>query len=371
MILLLAVVLIAFSFSVYWLLGKYFSIFKINIKSLKFKIIRGSVAVLLVFLGFVFRILMLGLLHLLALWGFTEIFKHTFRRLIHRHRETKPYEIIRKVYKSGIAPILIIVILFTYGYFNMNTIRQTSYTVSSEKLHNNYRIVFISDTHFGTIHDADTLKETVNEINELNPDLVILGGDIVEEGTDKTEMYEAFEILGDLNSTYGTYYVYGNHDRQRYTNEPEYTEWELADTIGKNGIKILREEAVAISNDLLLVGREDLGSKDDRLQAEKLLVNIDNNRFILVADHQPNNVESNKEIGADLQISGHTHGGQILPLGLFPFLYNGCVYGKYQTDNTTIIVSSGFAGWGFPIRTQGVSEYVVVELKANEKGLSH
>ncbi len=363
MILLLAVVLIAFSFSVYWLLGKYFALFKIDIKSLKFKIIRGIVAVLLVVMGFVFRILMLGLLHLLALWGCVELFKRVFRRLIERHRETKPYEIVRKVYKSGLVPILIIAILFTYGYFNMGIIRQTTYTVSSEKLTSDYRVVFISDTHFGTIHDSDTLKETVKDINKLNPDLVILGGDIVEEGTDRTEMYEAFEILGDLNSTYGTYYVYGNHDRQRYTNEPAYSEWELSDAIGKNGIKILREESVTIGNDLLLVGREDLGSKDDRLPADKLLEPNVQNRFILVADHQPNNVESNKEIGADLQISGHTHGGQILPLGLFTFLYNGYVYGEYKTDDCTVIVSSGFAGWGFPIRTQGVSEYVVVDLQ--------
>lgn len=364
MILLLAVVLIAYCFMLYWLLGKYLRLFKIDIKSLRFKIIRGTGAVLLAVLGFMFKLLMLGLLHLLAFWGCAELFKKVFRRLIDRHRETKPYDIVRKAYKSGLVPILMIAILFTYGYFNMTTIRQTNYTVSSEKLTSDYRVVFISDTHFGTVHDADTLKETVDRINQLNPDLVILGGDIIEEGTDKAEMQEAFEILGNLNSAYGTYYIYGNHDRQRYTDNPSYSEWELTDTLGKNGIMILREDSVSIGNDLLLVGREDLGSKDDRLPSDNLLTPDVQNRFILVADHQPNNVEGNKNLGADLQISGHTHGGQILPLGCFAFLYNGYVYGQYQTDDTTVIVSSGFAGWGFPIRTQGVSEYVVIDLKA-------
>lgn len=364
MILLLAVVLIAFCFSVYWVLGKYIALFKIDIKRTKYRVIRATIAVLLTALGFVFKILMLGLLHLLAFWGCAELFKKVFRRLIHRHRETKPYKTVRALYKSGIVPILMIAVLFTYGYFNMNTIRQTSYTVSSEKLNDDYRVVFISDTHFGTVHDADTLKETVGKINLLNPDLVILGGDIVEEGTNKAEMQEAFEILGNLNSAYGTYYIYGNHDRQRYTDTPSYSEWELTDTLGKNGIRILCEESLTIGDDLLLVGREDLGSKDDRLPADKLLTPDVQNRFILVADHQPNNVESNKKLNADLQISGHTHGGQILPLGCLTFLYSGYVYGEYQTDDTTVIVSSGFAGWGFPIRTQGVSEYVVVDLKA-------
>ncbi len=364
MVILLAAVIIAYGFGVYWLSGKYFSAFKVDIKTLKLKIIRGAIATVVTVLSLFYHLILLVLLHLLFLCGLGELCKVVFRLCFKKHNGSKPYGFMRKVYKSGIVPILIVAILFTYGYFNMNTIHQTSYTVTSDKLSTDYRVVFISDTHFGTIHDAETLKETVNEINKLNPDLVILGGDIIEEGTDKAQMYKAFEILGNLNSAYGTYYVYGNHDRQRYTNEPEYSEWELTDTLGKNGIKLLCEDTVTIGNDLLLVGREDLGSKDDRLSADKLSEGIDDSRFILVADHQPNNVESNKKIGADLQLSGHTHGGQILPLGFLTFLYHGYVYGEYKTDDTTVIVSSGFAGWGFPIRTQGVSEYVVVELKA-------
>lgn len=107
-----------------------------------------------------------------------------------------------------------------------------------------------------------------------------------------------------------------------------------------------------------------MSAKDERLEADVLLNGADTDRFILVADHQPNNVKSNAEYGADLQLSGHTHGGQMLPLGWMTFMYNGYVYGQYQEADTDIIVSSGFAGWGFSIRTQGVSEYVVVDLKA-------
>ena len=85
----------------------------------------------------------------------------------------------------------------------------------------------------------------------------------------------------------------------------------------------------------------------------------------LLADHQPTTLENNKPLKADLQLSGHTHGGQIFPLGYIGFLYDDLVYGEYEENGSKIIVSSGFAGWGFPIRTQGKSEYVIVNIKPN------
>ena len=364
MILLLAAVIIAFGFGVYWLSGKYIQLFKFDIKRTKSCIIRAAVAVLLTALCGIFRIGLLIVLHLLVLWGACELVRIVLRSILKNRKETKPYSFLRAVYRCGIVPILLIAVLFTYGYFNMNTVHKTQYTVTSKELSRDYCVVFLSDTHYGTIQSPELLREKVDEINELNPDLVILGGDIVEEGTDKAEMTEVFETLGKIDSTYGTYFVYGNHDRQRYTSDPEYTEAELADTISKNGITILKETFVEIGNDILLVGREDLSARDERLEAENLLNSADTDRFILVADHQPNNIKSNTQYGADLQLSGHTHGGQMLPLGWMPFMYNGYVYGQYQEADTTVIVSSGFAGWGFSIRTQGISEYVVVDLLA-------
>ncbi len=362
MIVLLVAVIIAFSFGVYWLSGNYFSAFKIDIKALKIRILRAVIAIVITALSLFFHIILLTFLHLFLLWGLCELFRVLFRICLKKHTDTKPYQLARKVYKSGIAPILIIAVMFTLGYVNINSVKQTSYEFTSAKLDNSYRVVFISDTHYGTIQSNKLLNEKVEEINRLQPDIVILGGDIVEEGTDKNEMNEVFEALSGINSTHGTYFIYGNHDRQRYTSTPAYSEAELTDTISKNGIQILKDDCIEISNDILLVGREDLSAKNDRLTADALSDAIDRDRFILVADHQPNDIESNVAIGTDLQLSGHTHGGQIFPLGWMSFLYNGYVYGEYKADNTTVIVSSGFAGWGFPIRTQGVSEYVVVDL---------
>lgn len=364
LVLLFILVIIAFCFGVYWIAGKYIRFFGIDIKMVKWRIIRGAIAVLLTALSFVFRVFMLLILHLVALWGLCELIRVITKPLCRRLKKGESYNITKRIYQSGIVPILIIAVLFVWGYINMNNVQKTVYTVTSDKLRNDYRVVFISDTHYDTIQDNDLLEEKAAEISKLKPDIVILGGDLVEEGTSKEKMEELFCVLGDIDTKYGVYYIYGNHDRQRYSSSPSYTEQQLEDAILKNSITILKEDYVEIGDDLLLIGREDLSAKKERLSPRELLKGADKDRFILVADHQPNDVESNQSLGAQLQLSGHTHGGQIMPLGFMPFLYNGYVYGEYTAEDTTVIVSSGFAGWGFSIRTQNVSEYVVVDLIA-------
>ena len=94
-----------------------------------------------------------------------------------------------------------------------------------------------------------------------------------------------------------------------------------------------------------------------------LLLGAERERFLLVADHQPVDVEENASEGVDLLLSGHTHAGQIFPVGYLIDLSGGMRYGLYRKGACRVIVSSGEAGWGFPIRTQGKCEYVVVHLR--------
>lgn len=346
----------------YGVVGYYFSVF-ININSKwKLRLIKIAVSLVLGIVCYYVRVFALAMMYLLVILGLVKLIEVILKRVLKRFNFSNKYKVSKWIYRSGLVPILVIVIVFLAGHFNINRVVNTQYTVRSGELNQNYRVVFISDTHYGTIQTESVLMEKVQEINTLNSDIVILGGDIVEEGTSKQKMQECFEVLGGLKSRYGMFYVYGNHDRQRYSNSPSYTEDELKTAIESNDIKILKEEVININGDLVLVGREDVGSKCDRIESLELKSKIDANRFVLVADHQPNDIESNSEIGADLQISGHTHGGQIFPLGWMTFFYRGFVYGNYEQKNTTVLVSSGFAGWGFPIRTQGVSEYVTVDL---------
>ncbi len=304
-------------------------------------------------LGYLVRMLALALLHLLVLVLLSMAIHGGLKKLFRGYKG--------KLHKSGLVPLVLTVSLLVYGYCNINYVQQIAYQISSDKLQQDYRVVFLSDIHYGTVQRMEILEEKVQQINDLQPDLIILGGDLLDEGTSREEMQSCFAALGNLESTYGTYYIHGNHDRQRYSGAPAYTETQLQQTIEANGITILQENLVLIAPDLQLLGREDLGAGIDRGYTA---LDTDPNRFLITADHQPFDAQANAAFGTDLQLSGHTHGGQIFPLGLLSFFFQGYPYGEYAVGDMTLLVSSGFAGWGFPVRTQGRSEYLVVELSA-------
>lgn len=158
------------------------------------------------------------------------------RRAAKNYRTQKWYVIASKIYRSCLIPMAVTAAFMGFGVYNMSHIVKTEYTVVSDKLTSDYRIIFLSDIHYDTIQDTALLEEKIGEINALQPDAVILGGDIVEEGTLNASMRACFELLGGVESTYGTYYVYGNHDRQRYVSQPAYTESELAETMQAAGM---------------------------------------------------------------------------------------------------------------------------------------
>ncbi len=270
------------------------------------------------------------------------------------------------VYRLCIIPLVLLCITACYGYYNMMNVIQTDYVVTTDKLEKGtqYKIAVISDVHYGTSNGEADIIKTVSDINSQNVDVVILCGDITDESTTKEQLYELYGVFGSLNAKYGVYYVYGNHDRAWYSKNPNFTEADIKDAVSKNGIRLLADEAVEITDDFVLVGRKD--RSDKRLGMEALLSGVDKSDFILVADHQPTDFREKANAGADVQVSGHTHGGQIFPIGYINELIssNELCYGMEKTGNMTAIVSSGFSGWGFPLRTQPHSEYVIITVKA-------
>lgn len=352
----------------YWMTGRWLALYGVNKKKTGNRIARG-LASLLALAAFVkWHMAALVELHLLALFALTELAAWVTRHLARGHTGAKWYTLFRKIYRSGLVPVLVVCLMLGCGYWNMGNIHATEYTVTSEKLDSGYDVVFLSDIHYDTIQNPDALNRAVEEINARKPDLIILGGDIVEEGTSKESMEEAFRVLGNLKSLYGTYYIYGNHDRQSYLapSSRAYTLGELEEAIRSNGIEILCDRWISVGEDLVLAGREDVGEAYGRLPTGDLLRGADRDRFLLVVDHQPVGVEENAGAGVDLQLSGHTHGGQIFPAGYLIDLFGGRNCGLYRQGDCQVIVSSGAAGWGFPVRTQGRCEYVVVHLRAAE-----
>lgn len=303
-------------------------------------------------------------LHVLVISLLLDMIALVVRLLFGKKQKSKICEVFRKLYGCGLVPVVMTCGILAYGFVNMNHVVRTEYTVETDKNVDSYKIALITDTHYGTIQDTDILKEKIEEINAQNPDIVILGGDIVEEGTSKEKMQEVFETLGSLKSRYGIYYVYGNHDRQSYTRNRSYTEEELEETISGNGITILEDCYEEINDDLVLAGRGDAGwgNASGRLSAEEILEGADREKYIIMVDHQPIEAEENNRQGVDLQLSGHTHAGQIWPVGHISELTGVLNYGEYRKGDCTVIVSSGFTGWGYPLRTEEHCEYALVTI---------
>lgn len=273
----------------------------------------------------------------------------------------------KAVYRSGIPALLAAALSVGYGCYNMNHIVRTEYTVLTEKeiREEGYTIVFFSDLHYGTTMDSGQLKQAADSIESENPDMVILGGDIVDESTSLAQMQEAFEIMGRIKSRYGIYYVYGNHDRSEYVQRPNYTAAQLIDAIERAGIHILEDETCEINNEILLIGRADRGHGSGmRKSVFQLVEGADAAKEWILIDHQPTEYADVMESGCGMILSGHTHAGQVWPLGLLAevFRTNEMTYGCRKEGNLTEVVSSGIAGWGYPVRTQKHSEYVVIHL---------
>lgn len=288
------------------------------------------------------------------------------RKRINRHRQAeKSGRFWGFLCRGGILQVLAVFLMLGYGYYNVGHIDRTEYIIETDKISSDYRIVFISDTHYGTVQNPAVLQGLMAEVGALEPDFIVLGGDIVEGGTSKESMEEVFCMMGDLDSRYGIYYVYGNHDRQGDRERRSYTDQELEQAVTDNGIVILKDEYAEIGEDLVLAGRDDAGYYKERecLPAEEILEGADRERYIIMLDHQPVETAANGEAGADLQLSGHTHAGQAFPAGLFMRVTGMPCYGEYQENGCKLIVSSGASVGVFPIRTEKHCEYVVIELK--------
>ena len=277
---------------------------------------------------------------------------------------------IPKIHKNGLLAIIIFASIIIGSVYGMNHIELTEYNITTDKIDNeSYSILFVSDVHYGSVQNTQLVKDNILKMNNLKPDIVVLGGDIVDERTTKDDMQEIFEELGKINSTYGTYYIFGNHDRQPYAIDYEngnrtFTDSDLNQTIEKNKIKILNDNKITINNDIVLVGRSDAEWEDtiDRIDVNEILNESDLSKYIVVLDHQPVEYEENAQEGVDLQLSGHTHGGQVFPYGMIYDLSDRLNYGEYEIKDMKQIVSSGLTGWGWPMRNEAKCEYVLINI---------
>lgn len=326
------------------------------------KLLAGIAAAAMVLpAGYIWSLWAVVLLYLMLFSLAMDLANHLVKRL-----SKKPHSRWTALWRTGLVPIVCTALLFSYGYWNMQQIHETDYTVLTQKSirDEGYRATLLSDLHFGTTMDTEKLQTVCDRISDTKPDFVVLAGDIFDEGTTKGEMLAAVKALGGMQSRCGIYYVFGNHDQNDYVRHKSYTADELRKALTDAGICVLEDERVRIGGDLTLIGRRDR-SETDREPAAALLQNVNQDDFLILADHQPKDLRESREAGYDLELSGHTHGGQIWPCGIIADLFNPAhvSYGQHTHGNYQLIVTSGVAGWGYAVRTEHHCEYVVIDIK--------
>ena len=195
------------------------------------------------------------------------------------------------------------------------------------------------------------MENICHKISKENADLIILGGDIVDERTTADQMHEVIETLSTLQSKDGIYLVNGNHDLQQYSSDKALSDTEYLALVAENGINYIEDDVVDINEEITLIGRQDY-SYSDRADINTLMKNIDKDKYIICADHQPVKYKESSEAGVNLNVSGHTHAGQIYPVGYFIkyAMTADLYYGIKDVNGMTGIVSSGMCGWGFHLR---------------------
>ncbi|MGN0909796.1 MAG: metallophosphoesterase [Thermoguttaceae bacterium] len=303
-----------------------------------------------------------ALLHLTVFLIFFGFLRRGFRRMGWDKKNAAFWDLVDR---GGIGAVVLTAAVFAYGYVNMRHIVRTEYSVEAPVplRAEGYKIVFLSDLHHGLATNASSLRRLADRLDAEDADLVILGGDIVDERTTLEEMREAFSILGGIKSRLGIYYVYGNHDRSPYSRSPNYAEQDVKNALSVSGIRALVDETQVVDDALTLVGREDAAR--NRQSLAELTRKTSASTARILVDHQPVEYEEAARDGYALILSGHTHAGQIFPFGLVTGIthHSSLNYGLRKLGGgTTAIVSSGVSGWGMPIRTSKHSEYVVVRL---------
>ncbi|PHO09270.1 metallophosphoesterase [Malaciobacter canalis] len=244
--------------------------------------------------------------------------------------------------------------------YNAKHIEIEKVDVKIKDLKKPYNIVQISDVHIGGLVDKNFISSLVKTINTLNADIIVITGDLVD--TNLIYAKEALNELKKLKSKYGSYFVVGNHE---YFHKVE----NIITYVNSLGIKVLENENVYIGEKNLgfnLAGVYDIfgysyGSYKPDIK--KALKNKQNSPTVLLS-HQPKYLEelkSTKEI--DLILSGHTHGGQIVPFNLLVKLQQPYIRGLYKHNNTTqIYVNKGTGFWGPPMRLGASSEITLLKL---------
>jgi len=221
------------------------------------------------------------------------------------------------------------------------------------------RIAAVSDIHLGSIIRKRSLKKMSLMIKDLKPDLVLLLGDIVDGELGPVLRGDLLKYFTWPDCTDGLYAITGNHEFIGGAGR-------TIPYIESKGIRVLKDEMVTLEGGIQLIGRIDRDSHrfygKERLPLGELMKQADTTKPVILLDHQPFHLDETAKNGIDLQLSGHTHNGQMWPVNYITSMIYELSYGYMKKRNTHFIVSSGYGLWGPRVRSASRSEVLLINI---------
>jgi predicted MPP superfamily phosphohydrolase len=254
------------------------------------------------------------------------------------------------------------ILLIVGGFINAVIPVITEYNITINKPAGeikSLRIAAVSDIHLGSIIRKRSMKKLSGMLKGVNPDLVLLLGDIIDGEMGPVLRDDLLRYFVCPECSEGLYAITGNHEYIGGGNR-------TIPYIESKGIRILKDEMVTLEGGIQLIGRIDRDSYrfygKERSPLGELMKLVDTSNPVILLDHQPFNLNETARYGVDLELSGHTHNGQMWPLNHVTSWIYQLSYGYRKMGSTQFIVSSGYGLWGPRVRSGSRSEVLLINL---------
>jgi predicted MPP superfamily phosphohydrolase len=254
----------------------------------------------------------------------------------------------RRIAGVGITVIVLAAVIGTWNAFH--PVYRDIFMTTNRPLSKEYTVAFVSDIHLSPILGRNFSQELANRLNALQPDVILLGGDIIDGNLPFVTADGSYEGLTTLSAPLGVYAVYGNHD---YFNSAVNEEAALF-----SPIRFLKNEQIVLDDTLQLTGL------NDYLHEPRKEVPVPDKDYVtILLDHEPYRICSAAQAGYDLYLAGHTHGGQFFPNTIITEKMYLLDHGSHSFGSLLAVVTNGYGFWGPPIRLGAPPEIVIVHIK--------
>jgi predicted MPP superfamily phosphohydrolase len=254
----------------------------------------------------------------------------------------------------------IVIIIIIGGYINTRVLKAVTINIEIPAKNSSLKelnAVLISDIHLSSTNGDGFAEDIVEKINTLHPDIVFVAGDLVDDKASVLREKEIGFSFRNIKSPMGVYGITGNHE---YINGVDSS----VNYMKELNVIPIRDSSITIDHGFVIIGREDRSrGLKKRIPLKDLVESSEKNLPILLLDHTPFQLEEAMENGVDLQLSGHTHHGQMFPINLLTSKIYELSQGYKKKGNTQYYVSSGVGTWGPPVRTGSRSEIVNIKIK--------